>query len=150
MIRSYTESNREVITNIYVAHSALEEKDLQYLKESINTKNVLIYDIKVTEHWFTDIPVLERLPEESFYRLLAFHILPENVDRCLYLDPDIIIRKSLLPLYNADLGERYIAAASHMHGKKDNFNKARLGIRGQERYINSGVMLMNLKQIRRD
>lgn len=150
MLRSYAETNPEVKTNLYVAHSALDKNDFQYLIESINTKQILVYDIKVTEHWFTDIPVLERLPEESFYRLLAFHILPENADRCLYLDPDIIIRKSLLPLYNTDLGECYIAASSHMHGKKDAFNKARLGIRGQERYINSGVMLMNLKHIRRD
>ena len=150
MLRSYAETNPEVKTNLYVAHSALDKNDFQYLIESINTKQILVYDIKVTEHWFTDIPVLERLPEESFYRLLAFHILPENADRCLYLDPDIIIRKSLLPLYDTDLGEYYIAASSHMHGKKDAFNKARLGIRGQERYINSGVMLMNLKHIRRD
>ncbi len=150
MLRSYAETNPNVKTNLYIAHSELKKKDFTSLQESVCAKNILIHDIKVTEHWFTDIPVLERLPEESFYRLLAFHILPKDVERCLYLDPDIIIRKSLLPLYNIEFGENYIAAASHMHGGRDNFNKARLGIRGQERYINSGVMLMNLKQIRQD
>lgn len=88
--------------------------------------------------------------EESFYRLMAFPYLPKEVHRCLYLDPDIIIRQSLLPLYFMDMGDYYIAAASHMYGAKKKFNKLRLGITENKRYINSGVMLMNLDVIRCD
>lgn len=150
MLRSYASSNADVETDLYVAHSELDEEDFRFLKDYVSSESITIHDIRVTEKWFSDTPVLERLSEESFYRLLAFHILPENVERCLYLDPDIIIRKPLLPLYNLDIGEHYIAAAGHMRGQRDNFNKARLGIRNQERYFNSGVMLMNLKRIRED
>ncbi len=150
MLRSYAEANADVETDLYVVHSALEEEDFRFLKDYVSFGSITIHDIHVTEKWFSDTPVLERLPEESFYRLLAFHILPESVERCLYLDPDIIIRKPLLPLYDLDISDHYIAAAGHMRGQRDNFNKARLGIRNQERYFNSGVMLMNLKRIRED
>ncbi len=150
MLRSYIETNSGVETDLYIAHSSLDENDFAYLESSLKSSDIRIHSIQVTEHWFSDIPVLERLPEESFYRLLAFHILPENIDRCLYLDPDIIIRKSILPLYNLELGENYIAAAGHLRGYRNYINKIRLGIKEQKRYINSGVMLMNLAKIRKE
>ena len=53
--------------------------------------NTEIINIKIDKAWFSDTPVLERLPKESFYRLLAFDFLPKDIDRCLYLDPDIYI-----------------------------------------------------------
>lgn len=149
MLKSYVAVHTDVITELYIAHSSLEEEHFSLIEKAIDNKNVRIHNIKITEKYFSDTPVLERLPEESFYRLLAFDFLPESIDRCLYLDPDILIRKSLLPLYNTDMDEAYIAAASHMHGFLNWFNTARLGLIG-EKYINSGVILMNLKAIRKD
>lgn len=150
MLQSYSDTHNEIITDVYIAHSALEENDINNLENDINDKNIHLHNIKITESWFEDTPVLERLPKESFYRLIAFEYLPKNVERCLYLDPDIYIRKSLLPLYNMDMGNSYIAGASHMYGFLNALNKARLNLNNQKRYINSGVMLMNLKQIRKD
>lgn len=150
MLKSYIETNSGVKTDLYIAHSSLEEKDFACIYRIVESSDVHVHDIKITEHWFSEIPVLERLPEESFYRLLAFHYLPTELDKCLYIDPDTIIRKSLQPLYNLELGDNYIAAASHMRGYRDRFNKRRLSLKRQKRYINSGIMLMNLSKIRKD
>lgn len=148
MLLSFAEHHRGIKTDLYIAHSALTEEDIAFLQVS---EEITVHSIPITESYFKDTPVIERLPEESFYRLLAFRFLPEEADRCLYLDPDIIIRRSLLPLWELEMGDSYIAAAAHLHGFADYFNKARLGItEQQERYINSGVMLMNLAAIRRD
>jgi len=150
MLSSYAEKHKDIRTDVFVAHSALASEDFQCLERAVSGTDIQIHNIKITDRYFSDTPVLERLPEESFYRLLAFRYLPENVKKCLYLDPDIFIRKSLLPLYNIYLGDSYIAAAGHMHGFGNALNKARLGCKDQERYINSGIMLMNLSAIRRD
>lgn len=150
MLASYGAQHRDCVTDVYVAHSSLEDGDLQRIEESVSAYAVRIHNIRITEGYFKNTPVLARLPEESFYRLLAFLYLPDTAERCLYLDPDIYIRKDLMSLYTMDLADRYIAGAGHLHGWGDRFNKARLGLKGQERYINSGVMLMNLKAIRRD
>jgi len=150
MLGSYAETHKYIKTNVFVAHSALTKEDFLYLENAVHNTDIQIHNIKVADRYFSDTPVLERLPEESFYRLLAFRYLPENVNKCLYLDPDIYIRKSLLQLYNMDLGDAYLAAAGHIHGFGNAFNKARLGCKGQEKYFNSGVMLMNLSAIRRD
>ena len=150
MLKSYIESNGNTDTDLYIAHSALTHESLQYIDEVVKETRIKVHNIKITERWFSNIPVLERLPEESFYRLLAFYFLPDTVEKCLYLDPDILIRKSLQPLYDTELGEHYIAACSHMHGYRNQLNKDRLLLKKQERYVNSGIMLMNLAEIRKD
>lgn len=150
MLKSYVETNHGLTTDLYIAHSSLEKDDIDIISEIAKSGNVRVHDIKITDRWFSDIPVLERLPEESFFRLLAFHFLSKDLDRCLYLDPDIIIRKPLLPLYDMALEDNYIAAASHMRGYRNRINKRRLALKKQDRYINSGIMLMNLSAIRRD
>lgn len=148
MLDSYKQVHQNVETHVYIAHSSLEGQDIYFLKRNLDSTNITIHSIKIEEKWFQDTPVLERLPEESFYRLMAFQYLPKDIERCLYLDPDICIKKSLLALYNSDLGDCYIAAASHLHGIHNYINKVRLGLLEQKRYVNFGVMLMDLKKIR--
>lgn len=148
MLDSYKRVHQNIITNVFVAHSVLDEQDILFLEEKVSCAEIHIHSIKINEKWFRDTPVLERLPEESFYRLMAFQYMPQNIERCLYLDPDIFIKKSLLELYELDLGDCYIAAASHLHGMHNNINKIRLGLKNQDRYVNSGIMLMDLNKIR--
>ena len=150
MLDSYAAQHEGVDTRLFIAHSSLTAESLTRIRTAVDAVGIQFHDIRIEERWFKDTPVLERLPEESFYRLMAFHYLPEEVHRCLYLDPDIIIRKPLLPLYSLDFEGCYIAAAGHLFGLRNQFNLRRLGIRKNARYLNSGIMLMDLDAIRRD
>ncbi len=150
MLTSYKAVHENIDTRLYLAHSSLTKADLERIRTHAADCGVELHDIQIVDRWFRDTPVLERLPEESFYRLMAFCYLPKSVHRCLYLDPDIIIRKSLLQFYITDLEDCYIMASSHMKGIKNKFNLLRLGVFGKGRYVNSGIMLMDLDAIRRD
>jgi len=48
-----------------------------------------------------------------YYRLLAFKFLPEELDRILYLDPDILVINPIDELYNMDIDNYLYAAAYH-------------------------------------
>lgn len=150
MLNSYGDVHKDTETHLYIAYSSLTEDDICFLRQVAEHNGIILHDIRIKEQWFAGTPVLERLPEESFYRLLAFRYLPQEVHRCLYLDPDIIIRHSILSLYYMEMGDHYIAAASHTYGAKNKLNLLRLGLFENKRYINSGIMLMNLDAIRRD
>lgn len=150
MLTAYSDLHPNIETHLYIAHSSLTEDDILFLTTHTANSNIKIHNVFIKERWFADTPVLERLPQESFYRLMAFHFLPQTVHRCLYLDPDILICKSLLPLYYMDMKDNYIAAASHTYRLKNKLNLMRLAISTNDRYINSGVMLMNLDAIRQD
>ncbi len=150
MMKSYLLHHKDVVTDLYIANSSLERDDISEIESAVAEGNIKVHDVKVTDGYFRNTPVIERLSEESFYRLLAFLYLPLELDRCLYLDPDILINKSLDELYNIDMGDNYIAAAGHTRGFTELVNNKRLSLSGENRYFNSGVMLMNLALIRRD
>lgn len=150
MLSTYKEYHKNIKTDVYLMHTSLCQEDIDYLQGFIGSDEINIKSIKIEDRDFGNIPILERLPEESFFRLLAFHYLDEDVEKCLYLDPDICIRKNLLPLYETDIDDYYLAAASHCFGFGNFCHKARLSCNEEERYFNSGVMLLNLTALRRD
>ena len=85
-----------------------------------------------------------------YYRLLAPHLLPEKLDRILYLDPDILVINSLRPLWDTNLDGNLFAAASHtgLTEFANDVNRIRLGTESD--YFNSGVLLMDLSACRKE
>lgn len=84
--------------------------------------------------------------EAMYYRLQADRLLPASVERVLYLDADLIVRKSLQGLWNELPGNCYLAAATLHSSMKERDFVAQFG----GRYFNSGVMILNLALWRRD
>src|SRR6266852_433707 len=63
--------------------------------------------VPVDTQLINDLPTTARLPIYMYLRLLAPGVLP-HLDRFLYLDADILVRSSLLPLF-ADLPDDKLA-----------------------------------------
>lgn len=89
----------------------------------------------------------------AYLRLLLHRFLPD-VKKVMYLDVDILVRESLSPVWRIDLGSNVLAAVKGPVNllEKWEWNSSRSywklleGARGG--YINSGVLLMNLEEIR--
>lgn len=149
MLYSYIKNNN-FKTNVYIMNKDLTKKDIDYISKKINNKLLNIISIKINDDNFKNAPVTKRFPITMYYRLLAYQYLPKNIDKVLYLDPDIIVNGELLDLYKLNITEYCYAAASHVDNillKK--FNDIRLNIKKENIYINSGVLLINLKEIRK-
>ena len=86
----------------------------------------------------------KRYPLAAYYRLLLSDLIPD-LNRIIYLDGDTIIYTDLSEMYNLEMGNNV------MLGFVDNsYQKAEeFGIRTYK-YIVSGVLLINLKTIRRE
>lgn len=74
-------------------------------------------------------------------RLVLDKLLPDHVDRVLYLDGDTIVRSDLKGFYDTDMGKMVIGAS--IEPTADYARKQSLGIRGA--YYNAGVLLINLR-----
>ena len=133
---------------VYVAHSSLTDMDFSRIRKGIECSRLAVIPLAVPPELLADAPVLKRLTKASYYRLIAPSFLPQDVERILYLDPDITVLRSLRPFYNTDLKGHYIAAAGHMEGILRRFNLRRLGIRHNADYVNSGVLLMDVTKLR--
>lgn len=93
---------------------------------------------------FTEVKTTSYLPIASFYRLKLASLI-QNEDKIIYLDPDIIVNSSLNDLYNTDIENYYCGGVLDIGHKRQ---EKRLGLNKEEFYINSGVMLINLKKWR--
>ena len=104
--------------------------------------------IAVEPTLFENAPTSKRYPKEMYYRLLSPLILPRQVERVLYLDPDMLIINPLLPLWEQNLGGKVFAAAAHtgLTEMANEINQRRLDT--EHEYFNSGVMLIDLKAAR--
>jgi lipopolysaccharide biosynthesis glycosyltransferase len=147
MLASLLHSNRDCRFDIYLLHSSIPDSALT------ETRNILADDadlipIKAKNIGLDDAPTTSRYPKEIYYRIFAAMYLPNTLDRILYLDPDIIVNGSLKPLYNLSMEAYYFAAASHTGAFLRKINELRLDMEEECPYINSGVMLMNLKRLR--
>lgn len=147
MLYSLSQSDSTGIFTVYVAHNSLTEDDFAAL-QAVLPRTELI-DVPLSEEMFQDAPLSDRYPKEMYYRLFAAQYLPQELDRILYLDPDLVVINSLRSLYEIDFGDNLFAAASHIESRTfKNFNRRRLHLSEQARYINSGVMMMNLSLLR--
>ncbi|HYW20230.1 MAG TPA: glycosyltransferase family 8 protein [Nodularia sp. (in: cyanobacteria)] len=109
--------------------------------EQLKTKaqiDFLIYEVQDAE--VENLKVSEHISSAAYYRLLAAEILPNDIDKILYLDSDLIVNGSIIELYNYDIANYVLAA----HGKKVVTTKKRLELNSNY-YFNSGVMLINLE-----
>ena len=108
-------------------------------------KTVFFYSSNIIDsRWFPQVKSITFLSKSTYYRLFIAEILPQTIDKVLYLDGDIIVRHSLLPLWNVDLGNYPIGAIPEQcEGDIEFYN--RLQIPPQLGYFNAGVLLINMK-----
>lgn len=97
----------------------------------------------------TDIYVDPKYTVAASYRLLLPDLLPQY-DKVLYIDCDMIFRNDLSELYHGvDLGDNYMAGVFEATLELQLAHMQAIGC-APGSYINSGLLLMNLKQLRAD
>lgn len=135
--------------DIYILHSDLREQEITELSKLMVKDKIMLHFQYVDPQMFSSFPESERYPRLIYYRIFAARLLPQNLDRILYLDADTIAINSLEKLYHMDFGENYFLACTHIRKVLNKMNRVRLGIEEDVMYINSGVMLMNLEALRK-
>lgn len=135
---------------LYLLHKGMKPEDYEGVGRQCMAYGDSFHPILVDDGLFAQAPATRRYPPEMYYRLLAGQLLPREVDRVIYLDPDILVINPLTPLWELDLKGNLFAAAAHT-GKTElanNVNRLRLGT--DHDYYNSGVLLMDLARCRRE
>lgn len=147
MLYSLFLSNPQERFAVYVMHSSLNSEEIKELRRlcAEQGNGSMLKEIEVDSRSFADAPTLLHYTKEMYYRLLAFRFLPAELDRILYLDPDILVLNPVRELYDLELDHHLYAAAYHNLISIKEINKLRLNPYKIEAYYNSGVLLMNLQ-----
>ena len=152
MLSTLIRFNPRCVFHVYLLHSSISTQELEATEKMLSEAGGCLIPIKINDLALDKAPTTSRYPKEIYYRIFAARYLPKNLDRILYLDPDLVLNGSILPLYRLPMEEYYYAAASHIDsiGLLHKFNELRLDMDDDSPYINSGVLLMNLSLLRKE
>lgn len=147
-----SERNREVL-------SIIIEK---FKGKSTGQFRLRFVEMPLKEIDYDFAPGYKPLSIETWFRLLAPSLFPEY-DKILWLDADIMVRDDVAKLYATDVGDNWIGACRWDYGiigtlerekrrksaeLRNYFTKV-LGIKNPRNdYVNAGVLLLNLKDMR--
>lgn len=88
----------------------------------------------------------DRFSRTQFARLFLEDIVDENEDRILYMDCDVIVNGSLKDLWNMELNGKVGAALADAFSS---LYRGNIGLQPNDLMFNSGVMLIDMKQWRK-
>ena len=148
MLFSMYEHHKNQQLTIWLIHKRIPTAKLVELENFITDFNWQLKEIKVEPNFFKDAPTVERYPEEMYFRLLCGDIMPKTINRVLYLDPDILVINSLNKLWQTDIENHLLAAATHTGVTNITTSINHIRLNTNHNYYNSGVMLINLDKAR--
>lgn len=141
--------------NLFVFQSDFEERHVKILTNYCKHLNIKLDIINIDPEIFKQFGE-GRIPNVAFYYFEASNLLPENVERALYLDIDILPRKDISALYDIDFESSWLVACSEYPAPF--FNKYFRDYTNNEYtysflytsecIYNSGVLLLNLSKFR--
>lgn len=134
-------ADKEDNLNFYILDGGVREEHKQEIMTLKSIKDCEINFVNVDESLFEDYKKVHThsyITLSTYYRLKMPTLLP-YIDRIIYFDCDMVVNTSLVELFNTDMGDSPLA------GVKD-INKKML--RKNPNYINAGMVMMDLKNMR--
>lgn len=150
MLFSLRKHNEEF--TVYFLNKSISKKTIQkfihQVKKEIDCNCI---EIKIDETLCEQFPIyFKRISIETYLRLFAPFYLPQHMERILYLDVDIIVKKNLKDFYYQDFeGKSLVAIPESLHKSSIiKEHKEKVGLSAEHKYFNAGVLIMNLDKIR--
>ena len=138
-----------------ILHTGLNPEYVNRLTESFAEPDFTMEFIDIRQQvqgYFGRLHTRDYYSKSTYYRLFIPEMFPE-LDKCLYLDSDLVVLEDICGLYDTPLGDNLVGAIP------DGFVNAveelrqyacgRLNLPSAERYFNAGILLMNLDAMRR-
>ena len=129
---------------LYLLHQGVSDKLLGTISGLVETHSIVPPAESVAA-----IPAHPHFPPEAAYPLLLPELLPETLDRVLFLDADLLVLDDVADLWETSMGERVLAAVpdaaiplcSSPRGVKQ---RVELEVPDDAAYFNGGVLLISL------
>lgn len=150
MLTSLFETNREKSFRVFLMTYTFSEQTKERLCE-LCTRYKAELSIIEDDYQHTGIMLLKSETSTKawntimYLKILIPQYLPEDVNRFLFLDVDMIVNADIQPLYEVmERTNSYVIYACEDY-KFLKAHKDRLGLREEDIYVNSGVMMVDLK-----
>ena len=126
----------------YCFSDKLSAEVQQKFREMEQQWNFTLHFVDIDDSVFQNFPALYG-NRTTYFRLLMANILPESLEKILYLDCDMVVLSSLAELFATDITGKYAAVVAEAVSMT---HLAPLNL--QHPYFNAGMVLFNLKLYR--
>ena len=134
--------------HIYVIDNEISKVNKEKLIDIINNYGRRISFIDFNKYKsMLNLNMQWNISISSYARLFISSMLPNNVDKVLYFDCDTVIVNKVDELWNTDIKDYYVAGVADTVSSS---TKSSVGIDRDGKYINAGMLLINLKKWRED
>lgn len=144
-------ASKDYFYEIYVLHTDLNAENIG-LFQSISYENASVKCFCITRFIEKELKLMYtnfHFSKEMFYRILIPDVFPQ-FDKAIYLDSDIAVLGDISEFYNIDLEGNILGGINDvMHSRSKNYVTKEIEL-DPNRYINSGVLLIDCKLYREE
>ena len=138
----------------YVINDNISKDKIEKLKNTADTFKTQIEFITVSEDKFVNVYLSGHVSKAAYFRLALADILPNDIEKVIYLDVDLLVFDDINKLWQIDLENLPLAAVPDYgimaSGRLCKQKKQVIGLPVGEKYFNSGVLVVNLKEWRKE
>lgn len=144
------------VYDLYILNTGLKDCNKELLR-GYEKKNIRFYFTDVSSEIDSinnedNLRLRDYYSKTIYYRLFIPKLFPE-IKKAIYLDADVVLVEDIANLYDIDLSDNMVGAVmdevvANEQSFRD-YSRVSLGLRDYTRYFNSGVLLMNLEELRK-
>lgn len=139
-------NNQDVVVEFNLLTDYMSEENQQKFLQLATTFKQVVKIIHVDKSRFENLPIGQAFEDHinisTYFRLLIPDVFCSE-NKILYLDSDMIVRKSLLPLWNSEI-RNYAFLGVRDIEEMQQTNPLRLNYPIEDSYFNAGMGLYNL------
>ncbi|AKG20952.1 glycosyltransferase family 8 protein [Calothrix sp. 336/3] len=136
---------------IFIIDGGITEVNKQKIANSLDPQRCDIRWLSLPKKLPQGMKISGHISTAAYYRLLIPELLPDNYEKIIYLDCDLLLNRDIKQLWDIDIADNYILAVQEIRFPCINsglVNYKQLNIPGDWKYFNSGVLVINLKKWR--
>lgn len=142
MLVSLFQNHPEELLRIHLFSASLSDDNVARLQKLAQRYKQELVFYPLQPHLFEGLPTNDRISAASYYRLLIPEVIEADVTKFLYLDADIIVCKSLRPLFEIDMQDKIIAAINDVSAIEMNMH-LKHSIPPPFLYFNAGILMVD-------
>ncbi len=138
----------EYTLQVYVLDGGISEEHRVRLEKSWQADNIVVQWLN-PEGMLPDLMISGYISEATYLRLLIPQLLPETVEKVIYLDCDLIVLKDLTELWQIPIDDAPLLAAQDVSAPYVSSPMGlrlykELGLEADAKYLNAGVLVINV------
>lgn len=158
MLLSLFRAEKDTRVTVYYFYNDPIDKILEYIERIADTYGNKIIPMQVNDNMIGSIPNIGVWNNSTVYRWLCLDLLPKEVDRAIVLGIDTLYLGSIKEFYNQEFDDSWFIMCNDMCTLElgpDRMPQVfeggkQWGINPYERYCNADVVLLNLKELRKN